>query len=266
MHSGESPQSAAVGQRHLTVQCRPRQVQRHLLIPFDERSVHRRQARGCIKRICTRLRQREGNSRQGPVIRIGCRISAGARFRRSRSKSVASSGGWHQAVAKAEQIRRDHYWRIDFVGTTTGNVRDRSSTFNDRIVVVYGPVKHPSDVIDPANLPATGLPKNGGIMRCRKLQVTQHKKTPDQDEYVELLADGNAKLEGQRFHGRADRIIYDESKEQYTLHSWAPRMATLWMQESIGGDYVPNVSQSITFKPKHHELHIHRGTVFGGVQ
>ncbi|MDA1017486.1 MAG: hypothetical protein O3A00_23895, partial [Planctomycetota bacterium] len=32
------------------------------------------------------------------------------------------------------------YWRIDFVGTTTGNVRDRSSTFNDRIVVVYGPV------------------------------------------------------------------------------------------------------------------------------
>ena len=158
------------------------------------------------------------------------------------------------------------YWRIDFVGTTKGNVKDRSATFNDRIVVVYGPVKHPSDVIDPANLPSTGLPKNGGIMRCHKLQVTQHQKTEARDEYVELLADGNAKLEGQQFHGRADRIIYDESKEQYTLHSWAPRMATLWMQNAIGGDYIPNVSQSITFKPKHHELHIHRGTVFGGVQ
>ena len=83
---------------------------------------------------------------------------------------------------------------------------------------------------------------------------------------MEMVADGNAEFEGKQFHARADRISFDESKEQYTLRSWAPRKAVIWMQNSVEDEYSPNAGQSMTFRPKDGRLQINQGTVLGGVQ
>ena len=158
------------------------------------------------------------------------------------------------------------YWRVNFVGATKGNVKHRTATFNDRIKVIYGPVTRPLEVIDPDKLSTDNFPEKVVVMRCQKLRGTQHPETKTRDAFVELVADGNAELEGRQFHARADRISFDESKEQYTLRSWAPRKAVIWMQRSITDEYSQNAGQSMTFRPKDGRLQINKGTILGGVQ
>lgn len=158
------------------------------------------------------------------------------------------------------------YWRVNFVGTTKGNVKHRTATFQDRIKVIYGPVERPLEIIDPDKLSPKNFPKKAVVMRCQKLRGTQHPETKTREAFMEMVADGNAELEGKQFHARADRISFDESKEQYTLRSWAPRKAVIWMQNSVGDEYSPNAGQSMTFRPKDGRLQINQGTVLGGVQ
>ena len=46
----------------------------------------------------------------------------------------------NQPVKKEEQ-KKWEYLRVDFAGKTSGNLKDRMSTFRDRVRVVYGPVR-----------------------------------------------------------------------------------------------------------------------------
>ena len=91
------------------------------------------------------------------------------------------------------------YMRIDFAGTSDGNLKQKFNTFKDRVKIVYGPVERSLMVIQLEN-----LPKDAGCMQCRSLRITQHEpKQKDQQTYVDLLALGNVVLEGRSFNARA---------------------------------------------------------------
>jgi len=158
------------------------------------------------------------------------------------------------------------YTRIEFVGQASGNLSRRATTFRDQVRVVYGPVSRPLQVIDPEKLPPQGLPKDGGIMRCDTLQFNQHASTAERDGYIELLATGNAFLEGRSFHARADTISFDESKERYILRSIEPHKATIWRQESIGEEYSGVEAQRMEFSPKRNQLKFDRATGLQGIR
>lgn len=152
------------------------------------------------------------------------------------------------------------YTRIDFVGRMQGNIRRRTSTFGDRVQIVYGPVERPLAVIDPEH-----LPENGGWMRCEKLHLTQHEKTAQRPGYIEALAEGNAELEGRTFHAQADTISYDESKDLYVLRSLGNRKATIWRQERPGGEPSAADAQRMEFVPSRNQLKLDQTTGLQGL-
>ncbi len=148
------------------------------------------------------------------------------------------------------------YLKIDFHGPTIGNINQKIQTFQDRVQVVYGPVKGYTQTVDPDRL-AT----DAGLMQCDRLQFTQRedknaapvdgkKKTT----WVELLAQGNAIVEGRTFQGRADTITFDERKGKYVLHSKAPHKATIWRQERVGGPRSTAHAQRWEFVPANNTL------------
>ena len=141
-----------------------------------------------------------------------------------------------RAVAQANRplesdVSNWDFTRVTFQGNAIGNLRDRQTKFQDRVHIVYGPVGHPFDVIDPDH-----LPKDGGDMECDSLQILQVKPAGTQKPHIELEAKGNAKLEGRSFNARADEITFDESKKLYTLRATGNRQATIWRQTTLNGE------------------------------
>jgi hypothetical protein len=184
-------------------------------------------------------------------------------WRRGRANRASLSPS---AVAAANQpLQSDsaewEYSRIDFAGKTTGNLKKRQSTFHDRVRILYGPVVRPLDVIDPDD-----LPKDAGWMRCDILYFSQTPETKTEPAYSQLLASGNAELEGRSFHGRADTISYDESKGLYILRSTGSRMATIWRQKQIGDELSRADAQRMEFIPARNQLKLDRTTGLQGLQ
>lgn len=119
-----------------------------------------------------------------------------------------------------------NYTRVDFDGGFDGNVHQRTTTFRERVQVVHGPVSRPTDTFH-----ADQLPKGGGSLRCDTLQLTQQKSNDAKvKDWLELVASGNAILEGDGFHGRADQISFDQSKPLYVLKSQGKRPATFYRE------------------------------------
>ena len=127
--------------------------------------------------------------------------------------------------------------------------------------IVYGPVERPPHTID-----ADALPKDGGWMRSKMLQITQHEETKTAPSYVTLLAQGNAELDGRKFHGRADRISYDESQGLYILKSLGKRQATIWRQTQVGGEESRSDAQRMEFIPSRNRLKLDRTTSLNGLR
>ena len=168
-----------------------------------------------------------------------------------------------EATSNQPRKSREERWeytKVEFVGKAQGNIRQRTSRFTDQVRIIYGPVDRPLAVIDPETASFDGLPKEGGIMRCSALQVTVHSREGSDKDTVELLADGNAFLEGRNFHAQADTISYDESKELYILRSIEPRKATIWRQETLGSEFSSLEAQRMEFSPKRGKLKLDKTT------
>lgn len=110
------------------------------------------------------------------------------------------------------------YSRIDFQGLMKGNVHERFTTFEDHVEIVYGPVEHATDRIEP-----DALPDGAASITCDALKVEQYAETPTAAAFVKLSAEGNTKLElewdGQPLYAQADEVKFDESKDYYLLRS-----------------------------------------------
>ena len=136
------------------------------------------------------------------------------------------------------------YTRIDFSGRMDGNTNDRTTTFYDRVRVVYGPVASSTEAIDEDK-----MPKEGGWMTCEELTLMQIPATKSVPAYVTMRAVGNAKLEGHSFHAVAHIVTYDESKGLYILTGDGQRNATIWHEKVPGAEPRPLVAQAMEFIP-----------------
>ncbi|MDA0835474.1 MAG: hypothetical protein O2955_21685 [Planctomycetota bacterium] len=161
------------------------------------------------------------------------------------------------------------YTRIDFFGKSDGNIHRKTTKFQDRVVIVYGPVERPLETIDPDHLGVSG-----GWMRCQELQVAHLQNADDERPHIELLAKGNAELDGRTtlskdaatFHGLADQISFDESKDLYTLRSFGQQNATLYRQTQLGGEPNTAFAQTIRFIPELNQLEFDKTTSLDGVE
>ena len=191
----------------------------------------------------------------GPGELIMSRRGKGDRAKLAPVATVAANEPVHADQADWE------YTRVNFVGETEGNFQQRCATFRDRVQIVYGPVEQPLQTIDPDK-----LPKDGGWMRCDRLELF-HRTLPDSTErYFELLATGNAELEGSTFHARANSISFDESKGLYMLRSLGNNKATIWRQKTPGADYSRAEAQRMEFSPSRQKLKLDQTIGLQGVQ
>ena len=156
---------------------------------------------------------------------------------------------------------RWEYLRIEFAGTSAGNIRRRSTTFNKSTTVVYGPVADTNKRIDP-----DALPPEAGMMTCQALTVTQHPPADAQKAYAELQAEGNVYLVGRGFTAQSDTVSFDESKGLYILRSFGNRDAEVFRQTALGGDPSRLASRRIEIIPSQGIFRGDRTTGFEGLQ
>jgi hypothetical protein len=184
-------------------------------------------------------------------------------------------GGNRAALAPAATVRANkplesdvsdwEFMQIKFSHRSQGNLKERHTSFDDRVTIVYGPVDRPLAEID---LDAMGgeLPENAGSMQCAKLQIVQNAGSGARKSYIELVASGNAMLEGRTFTARAETVSYDESKGLYVLKSFGSGKASVWRQKQIGTPSSQAVGQSIMFIPSQNFLKVDNATTLDGLQ
>ena len=127
------------------------------------------------------------------------------------------------------------YTRVEFSGEMSGNHRDRYVTLDDRVEVMHGPVKKAFTVLSRdeefSQATATERSKNAIFIGSDKLRVSLVGKETQEEETIQVVASGNAELEGLVFGGRAHSISYDESNGMFTLKGRGTD-AFLWHQDS----------------------------------
>lgn len=203
---------------------------------------------------------------EGPGVITLWRRGTGKRANLSPT-ATAKANGPQEADRKTWE-----FLRIAYSGEMQGNLTNRVSEFRNRIRVVYGPVEHPHDEID-----LDLLPKDGGWMRSDSLRVTQiasdgttatgtrpaipvssrkvdDRATSQQVYHTELLARGNAELEGRTFHALADSIAFSEATGVYMLRSLGNNKATIFRQTKVGGEVSRADAQRFEFNPSTNTL------------
>jgi lipopolysaccharide export system protein LptA len=124
-----------------------------------------------------------------------------------------------------------------------------TTIFRDNIVVIYGPVDQPKELVTREE-----LSEEAGCLLCEYLQVNQHPQTETELQHIEMVARGNAKIEGKTFSGEADTVTYDGSKTLYVLIGGGAGPARLWRQTRIGAPPGTNSANRIFFNPITHKV------------
>jgi hypothetical protein len=126
--------------------------------------------------------------------------------------------------------------------------------FHNNVEVLYGPVDQPMELVS-----RDELSEDAGCLLCEYLQVTQRPQTEKELQHIEMLARGNAQIEGKTFRGEADTVTYDGSKTQYVLIGDSAGPARLWRQVKVGAPPGRNSALRIRFNPVTHKV-IEEGT------
>ena len=130
-------------------------------------------------------------------------------------------------MPREDSIVNWEYTYVEFAGTSEGNIHHLTTTFNNQVTAIYGPVSNHTQELDPHRIDLA--PKEAGWLNCSHLTLTRHKATDTTAAYSEALARGNVRLSGRDFQGNADQVTFDESKDQYILKSFDGRNATVQM-------------------------------------
>lgn len=137
---------------------------------------------------------------------------------------------------------------IHFEGSLTGNQRNQTMKFQDRVRCAYGPAADWDTVLDPDEPDKLGA--SGAALTCDGLQVVQALAAPGRDPSFQLDAGGNVRVEGQTYSARSDVLTFDQEKDLLILKGNGRTDASLSRQERIGGPASQVLAGRIMFWPK----------------
>ena len=105
-------------------------------------------------------------------------------------------------------------------------------------------------------------------MCCDLLDFTQRQveASEKKKETIELLGQGNARLEGHNFFAQAYEISFAETKGLYTLRSQGDQQAMLWRQTRPGGKRTPVVAKTFQFIPSRNYVDFDNASLVQGFQ
>ena len=121
---------------------------------------------------------------------------------------------------------------LSFQNQVQGNVFRHEVHLHDKVRMWMGPVLDWNASVDPTQKGT--LRKDDFWMSCQELFVLESPTVmaTDQRKPVELLARGDAYVEGQLYAAKGHQIKYAEEKDMLTLEGDMQRPAELWMRKS----------------------------------
>lgn len=154
-----------------------------------------------------------------------------------------------QAVDKSELAW--NYTQLEFSGDMHGNQIDRSVELENRVEVIHAPVEHALMEFSRGNISdLTESAKHAVWLGSDRMRFTLVPASePDAEDTLEVIAFGNAEVEGQSFGATGYSISYDQSKELFTLRGGASD-AHIWQQDSPGSQARRQSAKMIRYVPK----------------
>ncbi len=133
---------------------------------------------------------------------------------------------------------------VRFDTSLTGNIRQSELLFAGKVRTLHGPIADWNQSLD-----ADRAAPSGDYYRLRsdRLQITQWRRSSADSAHLEIIAIGQAQLEGETFEALAERIGYNQSQEKVILEGDPRGGAQLTYQTTPSGPRNPLVASKIAF-------------------
>lgn len=136
---------------------------------------------------------------------------------------------------------------VFFLNSMYANSQTNRATFMGNVRVVHVPSEDPKLKVDPD---ATELPKGGLYLRGDWLEVQSVKPEPPTKPFQIMTAKGHVFVQSQEFYARAEKVHYDESKDQIIFEGGPDSVATLYKIRQMGGRPQEFKGKKITYVRK----------------
>ena len=186
---------------------------------------------------------------QVTTVRVGTPKLSGLPFKGGPDDSQSDKGG-----RDSNQLT---YLNVEFQDRIDGNLHGRTLTFYDQVHCVYGPVGSwdaTLDIDDPES-----LGPEGALLTSDELTVTSMATPQDGGQSMELLAQGNVRVEGNMFNAWGHRMTYDQSKDLLILEGTGWADAELFYQKREGEPHQHAQMGKIRFRPSTNQVQIDDG-------
>ena len=137
------------------------------------------------------------------------------------------------------------FLQVDYQKQIRGNLYRRIVKFEDRVQVLYGPVKSWNET-----LRADGpLGTEDVLLTCNRLTVSQSSLARGSARTFDLVANGNTFVEGQTFTAQGDQVSFDQGKGQLILQGTGSTDAVLTYQVRVGAPRSKVEARKILYWP-----------------
>ncbi|MCA9200755.1 MAG: hypothetical protein KDA87_24620, partial [Planctomycetales bacterium] len=151
-----------------------------------------------------------------------------------------------------EDPDRISFVQIEFGRQGTGNVNQRSVTFDQQVRLTYGPVRKFYDRIRPG-LPLTD---DDVILMCDQMTLMQVASNASGGMAVDARARGNTTIRGAWFKATGERASYDQSKGLFVLEGEGQTPARVEAQKRSSRTSTETVGQKILVWPATKEVEL----------
>jgi len=148
------------------------------------------------------------------------------------------------------------FLRVDFLSHVSGNIHRKDATFHKIDRAIFGPVNSWEEELEPKS--PTTMRTSDILLRCDQLTVAQLSQGQGNDS-GEIMATGNAEVQGRMFHASADKITYTTAKKLLTLRGNGRNDVQLIHQKQIGGSRETIAAGTIEYWPEIPKLKITDG-------
>ena len=181
-------------------------------------------------------------------------------------RMLVQSRGSAQSNRPAD-ANRDYPWEyvgLEFQGHLEGNAKDGWGKLNDRVELMYAPVKNANLTFKHDDLSSEVENANNAVwVGSDTLTVgITGDRASGKPPTVSIEALGNAAMEGRLFFAQAYSLQYEQAQEMFTLRGKGQDNATVNVWQYVGGPSSPLKAQVIQLFPSKNEVRVDGATTF----
>jgi hypothetical protein len=153
---------------------------------------------------------------------------------------------------------------VSYYARMNGYRKNHMAIFYTNVRVLHLPADNPHMEIDLDRILGKQLlPEGSMYMRCDKLKVFSRPHGTGKATQV-MDAEGRVSVVAPEFHGEAERVSYDEEKDQVIFDGGSNGVATLWKQKIQGREWQMVQGKKIIYDRKSGRHAVDGGDILSG--